>query len=280
MKKTPKQLIEDAGLKVSDLGDNGKKLIEVHKQTVKTMESFSDDEEIQSHYGAFLDEITTKTKALIKEAQSGPEGKKNAKSATALTEIEARLKALEHCDTELRQLRKEKRELLGEDSDKKPKTLIEQLETKLLSVGKLIPDELKDDLTAIEKTEEILIDTLYEIKKAWGLNKVQDAEKGIKDHFGNKEHKVRMTEHIYGDGMNSYEIKLEVPDSKVKLPTITIMANTKTAARQMWEKKPPFDKYLDIPIKDVTVKKGHKDYRHALPKEAADARIKSIKEIK
>jgi hypothetical protein len=236
---------------------------------------FPDDKEVQSATSDFIAAALESIQSLIEYHKTG-KTRTEAESAEALAKLELQLKALEHCHTERNEIKAEMREIEGPKEKKKPKTRIEKLRGALLAIARLIPPELSTDILAMDQTEDILQDTLEAIKQAWNLDQVKVAKKDIKTHFAEQVTQVKNKEHIYGEGKNAYDIQLEVPGSTLKIPSITIMANSKQQATDKFEGKKTDDRKFKIPIKGVNTKSGDDDYRYSLPKGSEDAKIAKI----
>lgn len=96
---------------------------------------------------------------------------------------------LEACRTKLKEDRRRKLES-GEIQAPKKKTLVTKLRNELIKTVSLIPKNLKDDASVIERTHKAILTFLTELKSIWGLNKIKPIEDEIKQKF------KKLEEHI------------------------------------------------------------------------------------
>jgi hypothetical protein len=122
------------------------------------------------------------------------EKKKEADSKQAMKEIEEIGVEIEACRRVIRDYNKQKRDAEGKTPVKKLR--ITKLKDKLLGIGKLIPEKLKDDKDVRDDTKRILLETLRSIKKSWGLNVIKPAEDGIKEQFAAMDEKQKQKEAV------------------------------------------------------------------------------------
>lgn len=190
--KNPYDLIKEAGLKPEDLGEQGEKVLatydnaaEMRKKRPKdpTVKETTDKifTKVETAITKFIDAVVEQRK---KEADKEADKRlKKENSKLTMAEINAELKELEECDARLKVLKRNKREKEG----KKPKTKTRytKLKEKLLGVATLLPDNLKNDVDTIKKTEGILLVAHRELIKAWGMNKVKSmsGQKAITEKF-------------------------------------------------------------------------------------------------
>jgi|GEM_PF-4493372 len=186
-KNTPQDLIKDAGLKLKDLGGEGKELIEIYEEIQATIAENPDDSEVQEQANANLDLVMKKISLLIqmvpsKDKKPSQESAEDLSSKLGLTE-----ETIAECKEKISEYRKQKAEL----SEPKPKkSRITKLKERLLALVSLIPKEMKDDEAVLCETEEILLDTLEGLAKLWGLKRIQGAEKAIEEKFNQLEEKA------------------------------------------------------------------------------------------
>jgi hypothetical protein len=116
------------------------------------------------------------------EAKETEKKNRKEKSRKAMEEVKEIGEEIEGCRKVIREFNKQKREAEGTEPPKK-KNRLTKLKDKLLGIIGLIPEKLREDKTVRDKTEKILLDTLHELKKSWGMNKVKQAEDAIKLKF-------------------------------------------------------------------------------------------------
>jgi hypothetical protein len=86
------------------------------------------------------------------------------------------------CRKRLREDRQRKIES-GEIQPPKKKTLVTKLRQELVKTATLIPKNLKDDTTVIQKTQKAVLNFLNELKSICGLNKIKTIQDEIKEKF-------------------------------------------------------------------------------------------------
>lgn len=204
MKKTdPYQLIKEAGLKPEELGEQGLKVLSIYDDAVKMLEKRPDDTSVKETTEKTFIKVESAIKKIIKvvaEQKKTQEDKeaearlKKENSSLTMKEINAGLEELADCDAELKRLKKAKRDKEGKKP--KQKTRYTKLKEKLLAVTTLIPDNLKNDVDTLKKTEGILLVAHRELIKAWGMNKVtgKAGERAIEDKFDELERKTFPTD--------------------------------------------------------------------------------------
>lgn len=98
---------------------------------------------------------------------------------------------LESCRRMIRQDNKEKRALLP---PKRPQSTYEKVQKKILSLGKLIPSNLKNNLEVQRETKKIMMRTHKDILKAWRMNSITKLEKDqqeIQQNYQKIEEKIK-----------------------------------------------------------------------------------------
>ncbi len=115
------------------------------------------------------------------------------KSKRIMEELAKLEPEIAQCRATIRAFNKKKRQV----TEPKPKkTRYTLLKERLLSLVSLIPDKLKDDKKALDKTEKILLNTHRELVSVWDMGKVK-AKHGadaIKDKFDELEEKRKKEE--------------------------------------------------------------------------------------
>lgn len=123
----------------------------------------------------------TKTARSLSSAKARPDRKSRSKAALdkATKKI---LPDLDACREAIRKERQRQREL-NPPKPKPRKTRITRLKERLMSVARLIPDELADEPKVINATEDVLMDTLHQLCALWKINRIEVAERGLSDQF-------------------------------------------------------------------------------------------------
>ncbi len=98
---------------------------------------------------------------------------------------------LESCRRMIRQENKEKKALLP---PKRPQSTYEKVQKKILSLGKLIPSNLKNNLEVQRETKKIVMKAHKDILKAWRMNSITKLEKDqqqIQENYEKIEEKIK-----------------------------------------------------------------------------------------
>lgn len=112
------------------------------------------------------------------------------KKKLSKTEMDAFEEEIKQCRTAIKEYNAKKRE----GKPKKPKKKRhEKIEGHLLSIGNLVPDNLKDNLDILEATEKILSKTGREIMKLYRMDelKIKEVQEEIKEKYEQKEEKIK-----------------------------------------------------------------------------------------
>lgn len=117
-------------------------------------------------------EVEETEKKVIKKAQS----KKIVEKSSAV------LDDLSLCREKLKEERKRKL-ASGEIPPRKKKTLVTKLRGELLKTVSLIPKNLKEDASVLERTQKAILKFLQDLKSIWGLNKIKPIEEEVKEKF-------------------------------------------------------------------------------------------------
>ena len=117
-------------------------------------------------------EVEETEKKVIKKAQS----KKIVEKSSAV------LDDLSLCREKLKEERKRKL-ASGEIPPRKKKTLVTKLRGELLKTVSLIPKNLKEDASVLERTQRVILKFLHDLKSIWGLNKIKPIEEEVKEKF-------------------------------------------------------------------------------------------------
>lgn len=166
------------------------------KKVVEAVESFKDFVKDISDTKSRKAAIESVNKLLnaLGETLLNADGKEKResekeRSKRILEELEELKPELERCRAVVNEANRKKREAQG--SKPKP-TRFTQLKTKLLSLAKLIPPHLKDNIDVQKKTEKVLLTAHRELVSAWGMDKVKakPGAEAIKEEFDKMEEKA------------------------------------------------------------------------------------------
>ena len=220
--KTPEAIVQEAGLTLAQLGERGAKAAELYRQFEERMAQAKGNEMIIQAAQRGLDHTREKFMAIIKEYNDqqpakgealvvrmpGPvlaneeekketpptKAAKSSSPAKAKPDRKERSKAaldkatnkilpdLDACREAIRKERQRQREL-NPPEPKPRKTRITKLKERLMSVARLIPDELADEPEVINATEDVLMNALHELCALWKINRIEVAERGLSDQF-------------------------------------------------------------------------------------------------
>ena len=107
---------------------------------------------------------------------------KKVQSKKLVEKSEKVLDDLAICRLKLKEDRKRKIEN-GEIKPPKKKTLVTKLRQELIRTATLIPKNLKEDNSVIQRTEKAVLNFLNDLKNIWGLNKIKTIQDEIKEKF-------------------------------------------------------------------------------------------------
>ena len=126
---------------------------------------------------------TPPTKAAKSSSPAKAKPDRKARSKAALDKATQKiLPDLDACREAIRKERQRQREL-NPPEPKPRKTRITKLKERLMSVARLIPDELADEPEVINATEDVLMNALHELCALWKINRIEVAERGLSDQF-------------------------------------------------------------------------------------------------
>jgi hypothetical protein len=176
--------VEDKTMFFREAGENMKKLYGIVKkhspEAIATEGKEDNPKPVKRGYTK-----KQKPKEVKAEAQTPvpekDEKEMEANSKKAMQEIEEIGVEIESCRRVIREYNKSKREAEGKTPVKKKR--ITKLKEKLLGIARLIPDNLKEEKEVRDDTKKILLDTLRDLKKTWGMTIIKPAEDAIKEQF-------------------------------------------------------------------------------------------------
>ncbi len=191
LKNNPYDLLEKEKISKKLLSDRVLKGLSIFDETLADMEQFPSDKKLKKE----AEEIGKETIELVKEdierikEETHDEIEENSKKETrkvqskkVVEKAEKVLDDLAMCRLKLKEDRKRKIET-GEIQPPKKKTLVTKLRQELVKTATLIPKNLKEDNTVIQRTQKAVLNFLNELKSIWGLNKIKPIQDEIKEKF-------------------------------------------------------------------------------------------------
>ncbi len=191
LKNNPYDLLEKEKISKKLLSDRVLKGLSIFDETLADMEQFPTDKKLKKE----AEEIGKETIELVKEdierikEETHDEVEENSKKETrkvqskkVVEKAEKVLDDLAMCRLKLKEDRKKKIES-GEIKPPKKKTLVTKLRQELVKTATLIPKNLKEDSTVIQRTQKAVLNFLNELKSIWGLNKIKAIQDEIKEKF-------------------------------------------------------------------------------------------------
>lgn len=200
--QTPEMLLSEAGITAEELGNDGPKLVRMHQRMVELGKQHPNDEAFQTKSREGIERTIRQLRKLIQEFKAKTLSKEQ-KTEKKQKEVKAKKEKsrevfrkvteeigpdLEKCRTALREYRKQ---VAATQGPKPKKTRITKLKERLLGLIALIPKEMKEDDQILDKTEDILLDTLHRLTDLWGMTRIHPAEKAIEEKFDNLEEKAK-----------------------------------------------------------------------------------------
>lgn len=191
LKNNPYDLLEKEKISKKLLSERVLKGLSIFDETLADLEQFPGDKKLKKE----AEEIGKETLELVKEdierikEETHDEIEENAKKETrkvqskkVVEKAEQVLDDLAMCRQRLKEDRQRKIES-GEIQPPKKKTLVTKLRQELVKTATLIPKNLKEDTTVIQKTQKAVLNFLNELKSIWGLNKIKAIQDDIKEKF-------------------------------------------------------------------------------------------------
>ncbi|MGQ0827895.1 MAG: hypothetical protein ACT4ON_05830 [Bacteroidota bacterium] len=191
LKNNPYDLLEKEKISKKLLSDRVLKGLSIFDETLADLEQFPSDKKLKKE----AEEIGKETIELVKEdierikEETHEEIEENEKkearkvqSKKIVEKAENVLDDLAMCRKRLREDRQRKIES-GEIQPPKKKTLVTKLRQELVKTATLIPKNLKEDSSVIQRTQKAVLNFLNELKGIWGLNKIKPIQDEIKEKF-------------------------------------------------------------------------------------------------
>lgn len=138
-----------------------------------------------------VDEEIPKIKEFLKsDADKKTEKKiKKEQSAKIMEEVSNTSDYLAACRAKLKEYNRLKREAEGKTKPIKRK-LTTRLKEGMKKIVNMMPKAVKSDKDKIYQTQCIINRTVSELKKVWGMNKIEGIEKSLKEQFEGLKEKV------------------------------------------------------------------------------------------
>ena len=198
IKNNPNDLLEKEGISKSILSEKAIKSLELFNRANTLYEkrpTLKEAQEQAEKAGKIASEIIKKEidriKSEVKNEAEEKEKKevKKVQSKRIIEKSEKILDDLSFCREKLKEDRKRKIES-GEIQPPQKKTLVTKLRQELVRTATLIPKNLKEDASVIQRTQKAVLNFLNELKGIWGLNKIKTIQDEIKDKFKKLEEKA------------------------------------------------------------------------------------------
>ncbi len=176
-----KKMLNEDALKSLSLFDKANMLYEKRPTSTEIMENA---EKAGKMAGIVIQKEIVRIKAELKNEIEEHQEKeiKKTQSKKIVEKSEKILDDLALCRKRLKEDRQRKIES-GEIQPPKKKTLVTKLRQELVRTASLIPKNLKDDETVIQKTQKAVLNFLNELKTIWKLNKIKPIQDEIKEKF-------------------------------------------------------------------------------------------------
>jgi hypothetical protein len=194
----PRMLLSNAGISEKMLSDSAKHFLELFDKAnalgIKHPAS-KDFRKNAERAGAIVMEVLEKELTALQTGlkneveENEKKVVKKAQSKKILDKSAVVLDDLANCREKLKEERKRKFES-GEIKPRAKKTLVTKLRIELLKTVTLIPKNLKEDATVLERTQKVILTFLNELKSIWGLNKIKPIQDELEEKFKKLEEKA------------------------------------------------------------------------------------------
>ncbi|EDP94719.1 hypothetical protein U8527_07140 [Kordia algicida OT-1] len=133
---------------------------------------------------------TNKDEKKVSKNTNEPSKESPKKKKLTKEEMDAYGERIKKCRLEIKEYNAKRRE----EQPKKPaKKRHEKIEGYLISIGNLVPDNLKDNLDILEASQKILSKTGREIMKVYRMDqlKIKEVQQEIEEKYKKKEEKIK-----------------------------------------------------------------------------------------
>lgn len=191
IKNDPYAFLETEGVAKSLLSDASKEALQIYDESLEGLKDYPKDKGLRNmaeQIGkAALDvlqqDIAQLQKTQIKKAEDKETTqKKELQSREILEKSVKAIDYLSECRLKLKEERKRKVES-GEIKPPVKKQLTTKLKELFQKIPGLMPTKVRDDKEKIDQTEKALKKFMSELKKIWGLNKIQQMQQEIEEKF-------------------------------------------------------------------------------------------------
>ena len=191
IKNDPYAFLEKEAVAKGLLSDATKEALQIYDDSIEELKLYSKDknlrnmaEEIgQAAIDVLKQDIEEIQKTHIKKAEDiQTKQKKEMQSRDILQKSEKAIDYLSECRLRLKEERRKKIES-GEIKPPVKKQLTTKLKEFFQKIPALMPIKVKEDKEKIEQTEKAVKKFLSELKKIWGLNKIQQVQQEIEEKF-------------------------------------------------------------------------------------------------
>ena len=175
------KLLDEKSLRTLELYDQAYALLNKHPKSKELKESVEKAGKITMDVlKEDILRIKGELKSEVEEAEKAETRK--AQSKKILEKSKVVLDDLSDCREKLKEDRRNKMES-GEIKPRKKKTLVSRLRQELVKTATLIPKNLKEDLSVIQRTQKAVLKFLNELKSIWGMNKIKPIQDELKEKF-------------------------------------------------------------------------------------------------
>lgn len=191
IKNNPYELLQQEGISQKILSEKSIRTLELYDKAFALVNKHSSSKEIKESVekaGKITIEVLkedisrVKNELINEEDESEKQQIKNAQSKKMIEKSTVVLDDLADCRERLKEDRKTKM-ASGEIKARKKKTLVTRLRNELVKTATLIPKNLKEDLSVIQRTQKAVLTFLNELKSIWGMNKIKPIQDELKEKF-------------------------------------------------------------------------------------------------
>lgn len=191
VKNNPYELLHEEGVSQKLLSERSIRTLELYDKAYALLNKHSGSKEIKESVekaGKITIDVLKEDIALFKtdlkneEDESEKQQLRKSQSKKIIEKSTVVLDDLAECRERLKEDRKNKM-ASGEIKPRKKKTLVSKLRNELIKTATLIPKNLKEDLSVIQRTQKAVFKFLNELKSIWGLNKIKPIQDELKEKF-------------------------------------------------------------------------------------------------
>jgi len=191
VKNNPYGLLQKEGISQKLLGEKSVRTLEVYDKAFALLNKHANSKEMRESVekagkitigvlNEDIQRIRQESKNEIEEAEK--KQIKKIQSKKIIEKSDVVFDDLLECRKRLKEDRKNKIDS-GEIKPRTKKTLVMKLRQELVKTATLIPKNLKEDLSVIQRTQKAVLKFLNELKSIWGMNKVKPIQDELKEKF-------------------------------------------------------------------------------------------------